>query len=114
MFQNHMILQRDKKVRIWGTAEPGETVTITVQGSEASCTADAARLGGLAITLDGTPLDLTDIPAAAEGSTVTLTSPLFKEGAEAEVCLASTGWYRVNLYSSADLPARPAKVHIAP
>ena len=109
MFQNHMILQRDKKVRIWGTAEPGETVTITVQGSEV-----AARLGGLAITLDGTPLDLTDIPAVTEGSTVMLTSPLFKEGAEAEIRLASTGWYRVNLYNSADLPARPAKVHIAP
>jgi len=60
------------------------------------------------------PLDLTDIPAVAEGSTVMLTSPLFKEGAEAEIRLASTGWYRVNLYNSADLPARPAKVHIAP
>lgn len=76
--------------------------------------ADAARLGGLAITLGGTPLDLTDIPAVAEGSTVMLTSPLFMEGVEAEICLASTGWYRVNLYNSADLPARPAKVHIAP
>jgi sialate O-acetylesterase len=76
--------------------------------------ADAARLGGLAITLGGTPLDLTDIPAVAEGSTVMLTSPLFKEGVEAEIRLASTGWYRVNLYNSADLPARPAKVHIAP
>jgi len=42
MFRNHMILQRDKKVRIWGTAEPGESLVITVQGTEASCTADPA------------------------------------------------------------------------
>ena len=40
MFRNHMILQRDKKVRIWGTAEPGESLVITVQGLEESCTAD--------------------------------------------------------------------------
>ncbi len=40
LFQNHMILQREKNIAIWGDSEPGVTVTITVQGQTVTGTAD--------------------------------------------------------------------------
>jgi len=35
VFQDHVVLQRDTTVRVWGTAAPGETVTVTVAGKRA-------------------------------------------------------------------------------
>lgn len=35
VFQDHVVLQRDTTVRVWGTATPEETVTITVVGTRA-------------------------------------------------------------------------------
>ena len=40
LFQSGMILQRDKTVPVWGTAEPGERVRVTVQGKTAEGQAD--------------------------------------------------------------------------
>ncbi|MEO0334088.1 MAG: 9-O-acetylesterase, partial [Bacteroidota bacterium] len=36
-----MVLQRDKEVRIWGWADPNETVTLDFQGEQYQATADA-------------------------------------------------------------------------
>jgi sialate O-acetylesterase len=41
VFGNQMVLQRDLPVRFWGTAEPGEKVTVTVEKNQASATADS-------------------------------------------------------------------------
>jgi sialate O-acetylesterase len=41
IFGNQMVLQRDLPVRFWGTAEPGEKVTVTVGKNESTATADA-------------------------------------------------------------------------
>lgn len=41
VFQNHMVLQRDKEVPVWGTADPGENVTVEFAGQKLSNTADA-------------------------------------------------------------------------
>jgi len=38
---DHMVLQRDMKVPIWGTADPGEKVTVTLGDRQAVATADA-------------------------------------------------------------------------
>ncbi len=62
IFGDHMVLQRDKSVPFWGTAEPGETVTITAGGDKATATADksgqwSARLEKLAAL--STPIDVT-------------------------------------------------------
>jgi len=38
---DHMVLQRDKPVKIWGWAAPGEPVTVTLAGREAKSTAAA-------------------------------------------------------------------------
>ncbi len=41
VFGNQMVLQRDLPVRFWGTAEPGEKVTVSVDKNQASATADS-------------------------------------------------------------------------
>jgi sialate O-acetylesterase len=41
IFGNQMVLQRDLPVRFWGTAEPGEKVSVTVDKNQASTTADS-------------------------------------------------------------------------
>jgi sialate O-acetylesterase len=45
LFQTGMVLQRDKPIRIWGWAEPGEKVSVTFGGQTQSATAAAARCG---------------------------------------------------------------------
>lgn len=40
VFTDHMVLQRDKLLPIWGWAEPGEQVAVTVGGNSAAATAD--------------------------------------------------------------------------
>jgi sialate O-acetylesterase len=37
---DHMVLQQGRKVRVWGTAEPGERVTVTFNGNAARAVAD--------------------------------------------------------------------------
>ncbi|MFN3166155.1 MAG: sialate O-acetylesterase [Phycisphaeraceae bacterium] len=39
-FQTNMVLQRDKPIRVWGWAEPGEQVTLSFAGKSAKATAD--------------------------------------------------------------------------
>jgi sialate O-acetylesterase len=34
LFGDHMVLQRDVETRVWGTANPGEAVTVTLGGAE--------------------------------------------------------------------------------
>ena len=36
IFSDGMILQREKPVAVWGTADPGQTVTVRAQGQSAS------------------------------------------------------------------------------
>ena len=41
LFDDHMVLQRGVAVPVWGTADPGGTVTVSVAGKTASAVADA-------------------------------------------------------------------------
>lgn len=43
LFQDHMILQRQMPVPVWGAAEPGEEVTVTFAGQTRKVTAGADR-----------------------------------------------------------------------
>ena len=43
LFQSGMVLQRDKPIRIWGWAEPGENVSVTFGDQTQSATAAADR-----------------------------------------------------------------------
>ncbi len=40
VFGDHMVLQRDQKLPVWGTAAPGETVSVTVANRTASAVTD--------------------------------------------------------------------------
>ena len=41
-FSDHMVLQREKPVAVWGTADPGEKVVVSFADKTAEATADAA------------------------------------------------------------------------
>ena len=41
VFSDHMVLQRDKPVPVWGWADPGEKVTVEFAGQKHAATADA-------------------------------------------------------------------------
>lgn len=43
LFQSHMVLQRDKPIRLWGWAEPGETITVTFADKSATGSAAADK-----------------------------------------------------------------------
>ncbi len=58
IFSDHMVLQRDKVVPVWGWADPGEEVTIEFAGQKKVAKADA--LGRWSARLD-------PMPASAEG-----------------------------------------------
>jgi sialate O-acetylesterase len=42
LFQDHAVLQRDTPVAVWGTAGPGDEVTVACAGRQAAARADAA------------------------------------------------------------------------
>jgi len=43
LFQSNMVIQRDKPIRIWGWAAPGERVMVTLDGKQQSATAGEDR-----------------------------------------------------------------------
>lgn len=77
LFSDHMVLQRQMKIPVWGTASPGERVSVTLNDQRADSTADAN--GNWKTTLPameaGGPYTLT-----AEGNdTVTINDVLIGE-----------------------------------
>jgi len=50
VFSDHMVLQRSMPMPVWGTADPGERVTVTIAGKSRSVEADAD--GKWKLTLD--------------------------------------------------------------
>jgi sialate O-acetylesterase len=61
LFSDHMVLQRERPVPVWGKAEPGEEVTVTIAGRSARAKADGT--GGWQVRLEplgaGGPHELT-------------------------------------------------------
>ncbi|MEM8710985.1 MAG: hypothetical protein AAGG01_08540 [Planctomycetota bacterium] len=70
VFQSNMVLQRDRPLRIWGWAAPGEEVTVSLGGSEASARARENRRFDVslpAMGISANPLTMT-----VRGATETL------------------------------------------
>ena len=53
VFGDHMVLQADAPITVWGTAEPGEELTVEIASASASTTAGAN--GRWRVTLDSLP-----------------------------------------------------------
>ncbi len=58
VFQDHMVLQRDKPIKIWGWSTTGDKATVSFAGQTKTATAD--KDGKWMITLDA-------LPASCEG-----------------------------------------------
>jgi sialate O-acetylesterase len=63
-FTSHMVLQRDMRVPVWGTADPGESVTVEFAGQKRSATANAGgtwrlHLAPLAASDESRPFTVT-------------------------------------------------------
>jgi len=41
LFTDHMVLQRQMKIPVWGTGDPGEKIAVTLNGQSAEATADS-------------------------------------------------------------------------
>ena len=69
LFSDHCVLQRGKKLPVWGKADPGATVTVAFAGQEKTAKADAD--GRWRVDLD--PLEVSceprEMKIAAEGAT---------------------------------------------
>ncbi len=62
IFSDHMVIQRDMKVNVWGWAEPGEAVTVQFGRQKLACQADKAGAWSVALLpmkANDTPQDLT-------------------------------------------------------
>ncbi|MBM4154213.1 MAG: hypothetical protein FJ221_04205 [Lentisphaerae bacterium] len=71
LFQSHMVLQRDKPLRIWGWAAPGEEVAVSFAGQAARATAAADRAWEL--TLQPVPANASPQVMTVQGKQSTLT-----------------------------------------
>lgn len=89
VLSNHMVVQRDRPVHIWGLASPNEGVTVAFRGESRSTEAD--RLGAWSVYLSpggaGGPFDLTVEGGSGGGSAPT--SIVLKDVLVGDVWLAS-------------------------
>ena len=49
IFSDHVVLQRDRPIDVWGRAQPGEQVTVTMSGATRSAVSDAAGRWSVAL-----------------------------------------------------------------
>ena len=78
VFGDHMVLQQGMPLKVWGKAEPGEQVTVSLAGQQASAAADGQgrwRVEIQPLQAGGGPLTLT----AAGKNTVTVNDVLVGE-----------------------------------
>lgn len=82
-FTSHMVLQRDRNVPVWGTAAPGEIVTVEFAGQKVSAKADA----------DGDwRVDLKPMKASAESRTLTVTGSVTAQPIRLDNVLVGEVW----------------------
>lgn len=71
LFQSNMVIQRDKPVSLWGWADPGENVTVTLAGK--SETASAGKERSWKVTFPAMPANSQPIAVTVKGKSNTLT-----------------------------------------
>lgn len=81
LFTDHMVLQRDARVPVWGRAEPGETVTVAVAGQTHTATTGTdgtwrVALAPIAYASSAAPLEMT---VTGQGNSITVRDILVGE-----------------------------------
>jgi sialate O-acetylesterase len=72
VFGSHMVLQRDRPIPVWGwAAQPGDTITVTVDGVPYQDTADGQRMWK--VTLPSRPVSFTPFTISATASSTNQT-----------------------------------------
>ncbi len=71
LFQSNMVIQRDKPIAIWGWAEAGELVTVSMAGASGSATAAVDR--AWKVTLPAMPASSDALTLTVKGASETLT-----------------------------------------
>ncbi|WP_460166160.1 sialate O-acetylesterase [Thermostilla marina] len=71
IFQTNMVIQRDKPIRVWGWASPGEKVTVSFAGHEA--TAEAGSDRAWEVVLPAVPVNTTPQTMVVRGKEETIT-----------------------------------------
>lgn len=77
LFGSHMVLQQGQKDRVWGWAEPGEEVKVSIAGQSKSAKADGD--GKWSVTLDPMPVGGPHTMTVAGKNTLTLEDVLVGE-----------------------------------
>ncbi len=72
LFQDHVVLQREQAINVWGRAAPGESLTVTLASSSSQAKADATGLwrSSLPSMSAGGPYQLTVAAASGEKQVV--------------------------------------------
>jgi sialate O-acetylesterase len=99
IFNDHMVLQREVPMPVWGTAEAGEEVTVSFGAATKTATAGA----------DGSwSVDLDAMPASAEPRSLKVSGSKSAKGAELKDVLVGEVWLasgQSNMATSAGAPA---------
>ncbi len=93
-FADHMVLQREMPVRVWGTADPGEKVSVRFAGQEVAAEADAKGAWRV---------ELTPMEASREGRPLTVVGSATAEPVVVNDVLVGEVWFSSG-QSNADVP----------
>lgn len=89
----------------------GEGLYFTDKASEGQAVG-VHTFGGIQVFQDGCELNSKNLTAKAEKNQVIIFGEEIRSGVTTEIRIAKTDWYDVNLYNSADIPARPGSIII--
>lgn len=106
---SEVAIQEEKLVLTFENAGDGLYLTENVPYGQ---NVNKEQLGGLQVIQEGQELDSSMLKAYAKGNQVVITSSLIHADSPTQVKMAKAGWYLVNLYNSAGIPARPAEIWI--
>ena len=107
LFTDHMVLQRDMPVAVFGTAEPGETVTVTFTGQSKTTAAD--KDGRWSVTLDAMKASTNSAAMTIDGKNkVTLNDIVIGDvwvcGGQSNMAMGLSGCDRPEDIQTAEIP----------